>query len=78
MGRILLVEASHPDAWAGGLTIGAQVGNGAATLLANGADLFPETAEFLGDEAADVPLLCGPRVTESACDAASEALGNEG
>ncbi len=75
--RVLLVEGSGADAWAAGLTVGAQAANGTATVLANGAALFDETAAFLGS-GADVPLICGPRVATSACDAASAALGNEG
>jgi putative cell wall-binding protein len=75
--RVLLVEGTGADAWAGGLTIGAQAGNGAAVVLANGPALFAETAAFL-DGGTGVPLVCGPGVDEAACDAASDALGNEG
>ena len=75
--RVLLVEGAGADAWASGLTIGAQAGNGAATVLSNGGSLYAETTAFLGTDA-DVPLICGPRVDSSACDAASDALGNEG
>ena len=75
--RVLLVEGTGADAWAGGLTIGAQAGNGAAVVLSDMASLFAETEAFLG-AGADVPLICGPRVSDSACDAASDALGNEG
>lgn len=75
--RVILVDATAPDAWAAGLAGAAQAGNGAATVLANGPELFSETTEFLG-EGADVPLLCAPRVDPAACDAASTALGNEG
>lgn len=75
--RVLLVESYDGDAWAAGLTLGAQAGNGAAVLFANRTALFGETTTFLG-EGANVPLLCGPRVDVAACDAASTALGNEG
>jgi putative cell wall-binding protein len=75
--RVLLVEGTEPTAWASGLAIGAQAGNGAATVLSDGPALFAETVEFLG-QGADVPLICGPLVDTPACDAASAALGNEG
>lgn len=75
--RVILVDATADDAWATGLTAAAQAGNGAATVLSNGPELFSETTEFLG-EGADVPLLCAPRVDPAACDAVSAALGNEG
>jgi putative cell wall-binding protein len=75
--RIILIESREADAWASGLTAGAQATNGAATLLTDGPNLFDETRAFLGT-GADVPLICGPRVDAAACDAASNALGNEG
>lgn len=76
--RVLLIEGQAPDAWAGGLTAGAQAeGMGAATVLSTGPRLFGATEEFLG-QGADVPLVCGPNVSQAACDAASAALGNEG
>lgn len=75
--RIILIESREADAWASGLTAGAQATNGAATLLSDGPNLFDETRAFLGT-GADVPLICGPRVDDAACDAASTALGNEG
>lgn len=75
--RVILVDATAEDSWATGLTAAAQAGNGAATVLANGGELFESTTEFLG-EGADVPLLCAPRVDTAACDAASAALGNDG
>lgn len=75
--RVLLIDAQETDSWSGGLTAGAQAGNGVATVLSNGSQLFPETVNFLG-EGADVALVCGPTVDEAACDAASDLLGNEG
>lgn len=76
--RILLMEGWSPDAWASGLAAGAQAeGNGIANVLADNDSLFEATAAYLGD-GADVPLLCGPGVSDAACDAASAALGNEG
>lgn len=75
--RIILVETGRDDAWANGLTAAVQAGNGAATLIAGGPSLFQETTDYLGT-GADVPLLCGPRVEDAACDLASDALGNEG
>jgi len=75
--RIILIESREADAWASGLTAGAQAANGVATLLSDGPTLFEETRAFLGT-GAGVPLICGPRVDDAACDAASSALGNEG
>ncbi len=75
--RVILIESRRLDAWASGLTAGAQAGNGAATLLADGEGLFNETQTFLGMDAG-TDLICGPRVAPNACTAASTALGNEG
>jgi putative cell wall-binding protein len=75
--RVLLIEGFDPDAWASGLAAGAQAGNGIATVLADGDRLFDATTAYLG-AGADVPLICGPGVNDGACDAASDALGNEG
>jgi putative cell wall-binding protein len=75
--RVILIESRRPDAWASGLTAAVQAGNGAATVLADGPGLFQETQAFLG-MGAGTDLICGPRVADSACDAASTALGNEG
>lgn len=74
--RVILLESREADAWAAGLTAGAQAGNGAAVVLSDGPNLFEETVTFLGT-GADVPLLCGPLVDLSACAAAATALGND-
>lgn len=70
--RIILVDGQADDAWTGGFPAGAQAGNGAATVLANGDALPPETAAYL--QGAGVPLICGPGVSETACDAAEDAV----
>jgi len=74
--RIILIESRSPDAWASGLPAAVQAGNGVATVLTDGAELFDATRLFLGT-GADVPLICGPDVPDSACDEASRLLGNE-
>lgn len=72
--RIILVDGQSSDAWTAGFPAGAQAGNGAATVLANGADLPPETLAYL--TGAGVPLICGPAVDQSACDAATNAVNS--
>jgi putative cell wall-binding protein len=75
--RILLIAGTGADAWASGLPAGAQSGSGAATVLADGATLPAETLALL-EGGSGKPLICGPAVEASACDAAAEALGLTG
>jgi putative cell wall-binding protein len=76
--RVLLIEGQSDDAWASGFTAAVQAaGEGAPLVLANGDNLPPETAEFLDDADGRVALVCGPFTTDDACDAASDAMGNE-
>lgn len=70
--RIILTEGQATDAWTSGFPAGSQASSGAATVLSNGDDLPPETVDFLSG--ATVPLLCGPGVSDIACDAAAEAI----
>ncbi|HUG83736.1 MAG TPA: cell wall-binding repeat-containing protein [Euzebya sp.] len=72
--RVILSEGQDTEAWASGFPAGAQAGNGAATVLANGPDLPAETVDFL--QGSGVPLICGPGVFEAACDAAVEAINS--
>lgn len=72
--RIILAEGQTEDAWTSGFPAGAQAGNGAATVLANGDALPPETQAFLAG--AGVELICGPGVSTAACDAAVEAVNS--
>lgn len=74
--RVFLVEGQAEDAWTGGLPAAAQAGNSASVVLANGDLLLSPTFDFLFN--ADVPLICGPNVTQSACDKALEALQGMG
>ncbi len=75
-GRVILVEGQADDAWTGGLTAAAQAGNDAPIVLANGDAIPDPTFDFLA--AAGVPLLCGPNVTDTACDTAAAVLRGEG
>ena len=75
--RVVLLESFAIDAWASGLAVGAQAGNGAAVVLAYGPSLFGETRTFLDPGAGSTPLVCGPRVDPAACDAAAALLGNQ-
>lgn len=75
--RVLLVDGARTDAWASGFAAAAQsAGSGAPLVLANGEELPPETAAFIGDADGRIPLICGPFTTPAACDAASTAMGN--
>jgi putative cell wall-binding protein len=71
--RIILTQGQTDDAWTSGFPAGVQSGNGAATVLANGDDLPPETLAYI--QGAGVPLICGPGVSATACDAAVAAIG---
>ncbi len=70
--RVMLAEGQAMSAASTGLPGGTQGGFGAAMVLANGEDLPPETLAYL--EGGNVPLLCGPGVSDAACDAAEAAL----
>ncbi|MEE8601817.1 cell wall-binding repeat-containing protein [Euzebya tangerina] len=70
--RILLFEAQSDTSWTSGFPAGVQTGNGAAVLLANGDSLTPETTEYVTGAAR--PLICGPGVSQAACDAAEAAI----
>lgn len=72
--RIIISEGQNDTAWASGFPAGAQAGNGAAVVLSNGEELPPETVAFI--TGANVPLICGPGVSEAACDAAVEAINS--
>jgi putative cell wall-binding protein len=74
--RVILVEGQANDAWTGSLPAAVQAGNGASIVLANGDLLLSPTFDFLFG--ASVPLICGPNVTETACDKAFAALQGEG
>ncbi len=74
--RVILVEGQAADAWTGGLPAASQAGTGASIVLANGDLLLSPTFNFLFD--ADVPLICGPNVTTTACDKALAALQGQG
>ncbi len=75
--RVILLESFTPDAWAAGLTVGAQAGSGAALFLSYGASLFGETTAFLEPATGSTPLICGPRVDPAACDTAAALLDND-
>jgi len=75
--RVILLESFAPDAWAAGLSVGAQAANGAAVVLSYGAELFGETTAFLDPAAGSTPLLCGPWVDPGACDAAAALMDND-
>lgn len=70
--RVILSEGQNDMAWTSGFPAGVQAGNDAATVLANGDSLPQETIDFI--TGASVPLICGPGVSEAACDAAEEAI----
>jgi putative cell wall-binding protein len=74
--RVILVEGQSDDAWVGGLPAASQAGNGVSMVLANGDLLLGPTFDFLFD--GDVPLICGPGVSQTACDKAFEALQGNG
>ena len=70
--RILLFEGQSDTSWTAGFPAGVQTGNGAAVVLANGDNLPPETEAFI--TGAGRPLVCGPDVSDAACDAAEAAI----
>ncbi|CAN5744158.1 hypothetical protein BH23ACT8_BH23ACT8_14990 [soil metagenome] len=76
--RVVLVDSMREDAWAPGFAAAAQTaGGGAPLVLAAGDDIPRETREYLEDANGRVSLLCAPYVSQTACDAASEAVGNQ-
>lgn len=74
--RVILIEGQADDAWVTGLPAASQAGNNASIVLANGDNLLTPTFDFLFD--ANVPLICGPGVSATACDSALEALQGMG
>lgn len=72
VGGLTLLEGYDETAWASGFAARGSV------VLSGGESLPAATADFLatGDRATN--LLCGPLVTEAACDAAAERLGASG
>lgn len=70
--RIILAEGQNDMSWTSGFPAGVQAGHDAVTVLANGEGIPPETANFI--TGASLPLICGPGVSDAACDAAADAI----
>lgn len=76
--RVLLVDSTATDSWASGFAAAAQAAGGGAPLVLSAGDTLPdETRDFLSDADGRVSLVCGPYTSTAACDAASEAVGNQ-
>ncbi|CAN5164209.1 hypothetical protein BH23ACT9_BH23ACT9_35540 [soil metagenome] len=72
---VVLIDGTRPDAWASGFPAALQAVSGStAVVLADGDTLPPATRSFLEPAQGSTPLLCGPFVTATACDEASQAL----
>jgi putative cell wall-binding protein len=71
--RVILLQGQGTT-WANGLASAAKASNGAATVLANGDTVPPESTAFLSG-GSKTPLVCGPGVSKNTCDSAGKMLG---
>lgn len=69
--KVILVEGQSPIAWSSGFSAAAHSAqHNAPIVLSNGANVPPETLAWLAPGTQSTALLCGPFVTDAACDTA--------
>lgn len=72
---VILVEGQAADAWADGFSAAFFAANPKPVVLSNGDEVPPETEAFLSGGDASTTLFCGPKVSDEACNAAADILG---